>query len=252
MATLNTGNPVAVIAENLQPRTKLVVLSHLLWNTGQVLPLEEIVEVCHQKSVPVLVDGAQSVGCIPVNLSDSAVDFYAFTGHKWWCGPSGVGGLYINPTAFSSLNPTFIGWRGIEEQEGQPVGFKTDGSKFEVASSAYPLYDGLRGAIATHLEWGTSVARAAQICDLSAYFWQTLAKIEGVKCLNNQPPEAGLISFQLTGNLSHYPAVQLLEKRGFLLRTIAAPNCIRACVHYFTIPEEIEQLSQEIEQLLLT
>jgi L-cysteine/cystine lyase len=252
MATLNQGDPASVIAQNLQPRTKLVVLSHLLWNTGQVLPLEEIVTICHQKSVQVLVDGAQSVGCIPLKLSDSAVDFYAFTGHKWWCGPSGVGGLYISPRAFSSLKPTFIGWRGIYEEEAKPVGFKTDGSKFEVASSAYPLYDGLRGAIATHQEWGTPEQRAEQIKELSAYLWQNLAKIEGLKCLSNRPPDAGLISFQLTGNFSHYQAVQLLEKQGFFLRTIADPNCIRACVHYFTLREEIEQLRDEIQKLLLS
>ncbi len=249
--TLNEGDPVSVIAKHLQPQTKLVVLSHLLWNTGQVLPLEEIVTVCHQKSVPVLVDGAQSVGCIPLTLRDSAVDFYAFTGHKWLCGPSGVGGLYISPTALTNLNPTFIGWRGIEiADNGQPLNFKSDGSKFEVASSAYPLYDGLRGAIATHQEWGTPEKRAQQIRDLSAYLWQNLATMEGVKCLSNHAPDAGLISFQLTGNLSHNQAVHLLEKQGFLLRTIADPNCIRACVHYFTLPEEIEQLREELQKLL--
>jgi L-cysteine/cystine lyase len=249
MATLNQGDPISVITQNLQPKTKLVVLSHLLWNTGQVLPLEEIVDTCHQKSVRVLVDGAQSVGCIPLKLSDSAVDYYAFTGHKWLCGPVGVGGLYIKDLA--SLNPTFIGWRGIEiDSNGQPINYKNDASKFEVASSAYPLYDGLRGAIATHQEWGTAEKRSNQIVELSAYLWQKLAKIEGINCLSKKMPQAGLISFQLTGNLNHNQAVQLLEKEGFFLRTIADPDCLRACIHYFTLPEEVDRLIKAMQKIL--
>ncbi len=248
MATLNEGNPTSVIAANLRPKTRLVILSHLLWNTGQVLPLEEIVNICHQQSVQVLVDAAQSVGCLALDLSVSEVDFYAFTGHKWLCGPSGVGGLYISSQAFAQLNPTFIGWRGIHE--GQPAHWKSDGSKFEVASSPYPLYDGLRGAIATHQEWGIPQKRASQICELSAYLWEGLTKLENVKCLSNHPPDAGLVSFQINGNLNHDKAVQLLEKKGFLLRTLINPDCIRACVHYFTLPEEIDKLIDEINNLL--
>jgi len=256
METLNVGNPVTVIQENLKPNTKLVVLSHLLWNTGQVLPLAEIVEVCHNyqgnNSVQILVDAAQSVGCLPLNLTELGADFYAFTGHKWWCGPSGVGGLYIRPEAFSTINPTFIGWRGVKTDEnGQLISWKNDGSKFEVATSAYALYEGLRAAIATHIEWGNAGERYQKICELSKYLWELLSQIEGIKCLKNSAPEAGLVSFQvITGNGSHKKLVENLEKQGFLLRTIADPSCVRACVHYFTLPSEIEQLVTVIKTLI--
>jgi L-cysteine/cystine lyase len=75
MDTLNQGDPTAVIAQHLRPRTRLVVLSHVLWNTGQVLPVAEIVEVCRNystgtKSLRVLVDAAQSVGSLPLNLTE--------------------------------------------------------------------------------------------------------------------------------------------------------------------------------------
>jgi L-cysteine/cystine lyase len=248
METLNQGDPVAVIAENLTPKTRLVLLSHILWNTGQLLPLAEIVEVCHNYTqgeypVQVLVDAAQSVGALPLNLTELKADFYAFTGHKWLCGPVGVGGLYIRPEAFETIAPTFIGWRGINlDEKGQPSGWKSDGQRFEVATSAYPLYEGLKGAIATHKDWGTPAERYEQICHLSAYLWEGLSKIEGIKCLKKTPPEAGLISFQGNNNLSHTDLVKVLEKQGFMLRTIADPNCIRACVHYFTRPSEIEKL----------
>ncbi|MGB5975702.1 MAG: aminotransferase class V-fold PLP-dependent enzyme, partial [Nodosilinea sp.] len=99
--TVNGGDPAAVVAQHLQPNTRLLVISHIFWNTGQVLPLEEIVRVCRDRPTPVLtlVDAAQSAGALPLDLAHLGVDFYAFTGHKWWCGPAGLGGLYVRPEA---------------------------------------------------------------------------------------------------------------------------------------------------------
>jgi L-cysteine/cystine lyase len=255
MATLNQGNPTEVIAQHLQPRTRLVVLNHLLWNTGQILPLTEIVEVCRRYSkgtqlIRVLVDAAQSVGCLPLNLTELGADFYAFTGHKWLCGPEGLGGLYVRPDAFESISPTFIGWRGIATgKTGQPVGWKPDGRRFEVATSSYPLYAGLRAAIATHQQWGTPQERYEQICQLSEYLWQGLSQLDVVKCLKISPPQAGLVSFVLTNEQSHTHLVQSLEQQGFMLRTFLNPNCVRACVHYFTQQAEIDQLVEAIKRI---
>ncbi|HEY9674323.1 MAG TPA: aminotransferase class V-fold PLP-dependent enzyme [Waterburya sp.] len=253
LATLNQGNPSAVIAQHLRQNTRLVVLSHLLWNTGQVLPLREIVDACRSAStgsqvIRVLVDAAQSVGSLPLNLTELGADFYAFTGHKWWCGPEGIGGLYIRPDALESINPTFVGWRGIVlDATGKPIGWKSDAQRFEVATSAYPLYAGLRAAIATHQQWGTPQERYEQICQISESLWQRLSQVEFVRCLRTSPPQAGLVSFVLTNGQSHLRLVQVLEQRGFLLRTITDPNCVRACVHYFTQQEEVDQLVEAIK-----
>ncbi len=203
MATLNRGNPVEVIAGAVQPNTRLVILSHILWNTGQLLPLAEIVTACKSVNgnVKILVDAAQSVGSLPLNLIDEGVDFYAFTGHKWWCGPEGVGGLYVSQEAREDLHPTFIGWRGIVmDSTGHPVGWKPDGQQYEIATSAYPLYAGLREAIGLHSAWGTAQERYQRICELSAYLWQKLTQVEGVICLRESPPLSGLVSFQLANS----------------------------------------------------
>ncbi len=256
LATLNQGDPTAVIAQHLRPHTRLVVLSHLLWNTGQVLPLAEIVEVCRNSStggqvVRVLVDAAQSVGLLPLNLTQLGADFYAFTGHKWLCGPEGIGGLYVRPDALESLNPTFIGWRGIVTGEGgKPIGWKPDARRLEVATSAYPLYAGLREAIAIHQQWGTPQERYEQICRMSEYLWQRLSQLEAVRCLSDSPPKAGLVSFVLTNGQSHKQLVDSLEQQGFMLRSILNPDCARACVHYFTEQGEIDQLIEVIERLI--
>jgi len=248
MATLNEGNPTDVIAQSLQPTTRLVVLSHILWNTGQVLPLAEIVQLCHAqpKIVRVLVDAAQSVGMLPLNLTELEADFYAFTGHKWWCGPAGLGGLYVSPDAQASLSPTFIGWRGITvSSSGQPTGWMADGRKFEIATSDYTLYAGLKAAIAYHQQWGTATDRYHRILQLSHSLWQKLSELPHVTCLRNAPPESGLVSFTVEGQ-PHPAIVQALEQQNLLVRTILDPDCIRACVHYFTAEAEIEQLVEAI------
>ncbi|MGL5082830.1 MAG: aminotransferase class V-fold PLP-dependent enzyme [Microcoleaceae cyanobacterium] len=253
LETLNQGDPVQVIAAHLQPRTRLVVISHILWNTGQVLPLADIMGLCHdqpQGKVRVLVDAAQSVGVLPLNLVELNVDFYAFTGHKWLCGPEGLGGLYVSPEARLELSPTFIGWRGITiDKTGQPIDWKPDGQRYEIATSAYPLYAGLREAIALHHDWGTATARYHQICQLSGWLWQQLSQIPHVTCLRTAPPEAGLVSFQLINGISHSEAVRALETQGIYVRTILHPACIRACVHYFTEVFELERLVKAISDL---
>ncbi len=253
MATLNEGDPVTVVTEHLRPNTRLVILSHVLWNTGQVLPLAEITDAVHSyasanQPVRLLIDAAQSVGLLPLNLTEIGVDFYAFTGHKWWCGPEGVGGLYVRPNALESLHPTFIGWRGIIiNPSGQPEGWQPDARRYEVATSAYPLYAGLRAAISTHQQWGTQQQRYQQILNLSKYLWQRLAEIPEVIRLRKTPPQSGLVSFQLT-NQSHAKLVQFLENQGILVRTIRDPDCVRASIHYFTLESEIDHLVKAIQK----
>ena len=252
-ATLNTGDPVAVITAHLQPQTRLVVLSHVLWNTGQVLPLAEIAAGIHQYSdveqpIRILVDAAQSVGLLPLKLAELGIDFYAFTGHKWWCGPEGVGGLYIHPDALASLDPTFIGWRSLDYSQSD-LPLVNDARRYEVATSAYPLYAGLRSAIATHTAWGSPIDRATKIVSLATYLWESLQQVPGIKCLNNTAPRSGLVSFQVEAG-NHAKLVQSLESQHFYLRTIVDPDCIRACTHYFTTTDEIDELIQYLNKLI--
>ncbi|MCD8490347.1 MAG: aminotransferase class V-fold PLP-dependent enzyme [Desertifilum sp.] len=249
MATLNQGNPTDAIASAIQPQTRLIVISHIIWNTGQVLPLGEIVQACKaiNPSVRILVDAAQSVGSMPLNLTADGVDYYAFTGHKWLCGPEGVGGLYVHPDALEDLHPTFIGWRGIvSDASGSPIGWKPDSRRYEVATSAYPLWMGLQAAIALHQTWGTPQERYQQICHLSTTLWEKLQTLPQVRTLKTTPPASGLISFQLE-NQQHPQLVQFLEQQGIFIRTLKNPDCVRACVHYFTLPSELDRLIEGIQ-----
>jgi L-cysteine/cystine lyase len=225
----------------------------VLWNTGQVLPLTEIaaaIRLYSQASQPIriLVDAAQSVGLLPLNLSELGIDFYAFTGHKWWCGPEGVGGLYIHPEAIASLEPTFIGWRSLDySQPDLPI--MGDARRYEVATSAYPLYAGLRAAIATHQAAGSAVDRYTQIVSLATYLWENLQQLSGVICLSQKAPQSGLVSFQVATK-NHGKLVQDLEEQNFYLRTIVNPDCIRACTHYLTTTTEIDELIQCLSKMI--
>ncbi|MBN3887748.1 MAG: aminotransferase class V-fold PLP-dependent enzyme [Nostoc sp. JL31] len=249
-ATLNEGDPVEVIVQHLHPKTRLVILSHVFWNTGQVLPLDKIAEVCRNNHSFLLIDAAQSAGLLPLNLTELGVDFYAFTGHKWLCGPAGAGGLYVRPEARESLKPTFIGLNGIVvDSQSQPVNWLPDGRRYEVSTLAYPLYLGLKEAIAIHQQWGTSHERYEQICHNSEYLWRQLTALPNIKCLRTSPPESGIVSFQLENKQpqANLKLVKFLDSQRILTRTIADPSCIRVTVHYFTLESEIDLLIEAIQ-----
>ncbi|AKG24314.1 aminotransferase class V-fold PLP-dependent enzyme [Calothrix sp. 336/3] len=252
--TRNQGDPCAVIAQHLRPNTRLVAISHILWNTGQVLDIDKIAELCIENSseTRLLVDAAQSVGSLPLDFSNSRVDFYAFTGHKWLCSPAGIGGLYVRAAARESLRPTFIGWRGIiTDSHGQPQDWQPDGRRYEVATSDVTLYPALREAIAIHNQWGSTKERYQQILQKSAYLWQKLMKLPEIECLRDSPPESGLVSFRLQNTSStNQKLVQYLESQKIFTRTLANPNCIRACTHYFTLESEIDKLVETIQEFL--
>ncbi|MGD1938497.1 MAG: aminotransferase class V-fold PLP-dependent enzyme [Cyanophyceae cyanobacterium] len=250
------------IAAGLTPRTKLVVLSHIAWNTGAVFPLKEIVDHCHRNGKLVLADAAQTVGMLPLNLPETGVDFYAFTGHKWLCGPAGVGGLYVSPDI--KLRPTFIGWRSITfTATGSPAGYEATAKQYEVATSAYPLYVGLRTAIEQHRTWGTAEDRYHRICTLSVRTWEQLQEISGVHCLHPTPPTSGLISFQVgdrsdnstnspgTARKRHQHIADTLEQEhGILTRTLLNPSCIRICWHYLSTETDSDKFIDALRTLL--
>lgn len=256
---------LARIRSSLTPQTRLVCLSHVLWNTGLVLPLAQLVQICRdydssqsrQKSggqndrpLTLVIDAAQSVGMLPLHLDTLGVDVYGFTGHKWFCGPEGVGGAYIRPEALGWLQPLAQGWRGIDESPGQSFTPKAGARRFEIATSAYPLYGGLTTAIQHQNQLASPEERYDRILHLADRLWHTLHAIPQITCLQPQPPQSGLIAFQIAQGQSS-DVVQQLESKGFYLRTLTyPPGTIRACVHYLTLESEIDRLGDHLRQIL--
>jgi L-cysteine/cystine lyase len=232
-------DPVKAIADNLTSKTKLVVLSHVLWNTGRILPIKEIAALCRERGVPLLVDGAQSAGIMPVDVQALDIDFFAMTGHKWYCGPEGVSALYVRESMIPQVEATFVGWRGMNFEEG---GLVSDAAKFEIATAPFPLLAGLREAIALHNEWAPMAERYAQVRSNVTYLREQLAKIPGAK-LAYDGELAGLVAFSIEGKRPK-DIVRKAEAERVMLRTIPYPDAVRASIHYLTNRRELDRLAE--------
>ncbi|HEV7672587.1 MAG TPA: aminotransferase class V-fold PLP-dependent enzyme [Thermoanaerobaculia bacterium] len=236
------------LAGQLLPDTRLVVVSHVLWDTGRVLPIAEIAGLCRgQDRARLLVDGAQAAGAMPLSLAALGADYYAFPGHKWCCGPEGVGALYVAPEAFEDLDPTFIGPRSLlyDPATGAPAGFRRDARRFETSTSPVALFAGLRAALELHGRWGDREARWRRIRSLGDLLWQRLGELPPAlfERLQTDRPEAGLVFFRLRGREQEQGSlVRFLEGRGILIRTMPHLRCLRASVHYLTLASDVEAL----------
>ena len=240
------------IAQTISPRTRLVVLSHLLWNTGQVMPIAAVAHQLnqHPQQPFLLVDAAQSFGQIPVEEAAAASDIYAFTGHKWACGPEGLGGVALSERVLADAAPTVIGWRSLRDESKADLNggdlFHHDSRRFEVATSCVPLMAGLRCSLQLLDNEGSAQQRWDRIRNLSSDLWQALQELEGVTPLLEAPPASGLVSFQINGEVSPAEHVKLLGAQGLWIRDLADPSCLRACTHVMTTPAELKKLEQTI------
>lgn len=224
-------------------KPRMFMLSHVLWNTGRVLPLEKIVELCKAKGIRVLVDGAQSVGVLPLNIPATKADYYAFTGHKWLCGPEGLGALYVSAEAIDTLEPTYVGWRSVVfDTSGNPCGFLPGAARFEVATAPFPLMSGLQEAIKVHRKLGSAAERYECILKNAEVLRKALQEKSGIQLLDPLAASS-LVSFKMDG-AKHAQIVKSLEEQNVILRTIPHPDCIRASVHYFS--------AQDVSRLLQT
>ena len=240
------------LEQSLTPSTRLVVLSHLLWNTGQIMPIAAVAErlAQHPRAPYLLVDAAQSFGQIPVQEAAAAADIYAFTGHKWACGPEGLGGVALSERVLAEGQPTVIGWRSLQDESKADLSsadpFHHDSRRFEVATSCVPLMAGLRCSLDLLDQEGSAEARLVQIRQRSGDLWSALEPLPGVRPLLEAPPASGLVSFQLSHDAAPAEVVQQLGQQGLWIRDLADPRCLRACTHVSTTEAEINDLTAAI------
>jgi len=235
------------LEQRLRPATRLVVLSHLLWNTGQVMPIASIAGrlASHLRQPWLLVDGAQSLGCIPLAEAAAAADIYACTGHKWCCGPEGLGAVALSERVLHEARPTLIGWRSLSQENQGESGFHGDSRRFEVATSCLPLAAGLEQSLLLLEAQGSAAERLATISQASQRLWLGLQQIPEVVTLLEVPPPAGLVSFQLAGSVPE-AVVKRLGERRIWIRSLDDPPCLRACTHISTTAAEIDSLLEAL------
>jgi L-cysteine/cystine lyase len=249
------------LEQALEPNIRLVVLSHLLWNTGQLLPIERVAERLsqHPNRPWLLVDGAQSLGSVPVAAAASAADIYACTGHKWCCGPEGLGVVALSDRLLAEAQPTLIGWRSlVSEQLSGPSAapaappFHGDGRRFEVATSCMPLFAGLDCSLQLLEAEGSAEKRLERIRGKAGQLWQGLRLLPGVEPLLAVAPPAGLVSFRLRGPdgemIEPEAIVNDLGEQAIWLRSLPDPACVRACTHLTTTEDEVERLLEALRR----
>ncbi len=237
------------VEASLTPKTRLVALSHVDWTSGEVLPLEGICALARERNVLTLVDGAQSVGNIPVNVPATGADMYAFTGHKWLLGPEGMGALYVRRGL--PVHSPNVGYLSLPD----PSAFDATGGydlhpgarRFEASTMSPALAAGFAAAAEAAHERGEAVpegirARADHLTDL-------LSDLPRVTLRSPRPAQSGLVSFEVEGMASKEVAERLLEQR-FVVRFIPNPNSyVRASTHLFNTEEELGALARAVGEL---
>ena len=249
---------LSAIEQQLTSRTRLVVLSHLLWNTGQQMPIAAVAARLQQHPAQpyLLVDAAQSIGQIPVAEAAQAADIYAFTGHKWACGPEGLGGVALSERMLTEAQPTLIGWRSLQDETravaDDPDPFHHDSRRFEVATSCVPLMAGLRCSLDLLDQEGSDGDRLERIRTLSKQLWEELRSIRGISPLLEGHPPAGLVSFQMHPEATRATPSEVVKALGteqIWIRDLADPICLRACTHICTNHGDMAQLIDQIRTL---
>jgi L-cysteine/cystine lyase len=221
-----TADALEIVLAQVTPRTRLVALSHVLWTTGQVMPVHEVKAAT---GLPVLIDGAQSVGAIPVELGE--LDFYTVSAQKWPCGPEPTGALYVRePEALRVALPTSWSHKTIEpDGTFEP----RDGAKrFDFGWIAAPLLAGLSAALDCRPEWGFE--RAAE---MAARCRAALAERFDVVTERGQ---AGLISFRAPRDGPE--DARRAYDAGVIIRDLGDTGWLRASCGWWTNEEDIERL----------
>lgn len=186
------------IAALITADTRLVVVTHASNVTGAIQPIEAIAAECHQRNVPLLVDGAQTAGCLPVDLEASEIDLFACGGHKGMLGPLGTGLLYIRPGLDAELQPLSQGGTGTDSFEDvQPDSMP---ERYESGNLNVPALAGL-GAAAEFLEKHAVAAihnHSMQHCSRILAELDTMA---GIRCFGPRGPQnrVAVVSFQASG-----------------------------------------------------
>jgi L-cysteine/cystine lyase len=215
-----------VLRREVTPRTRLLALSHVCWMTGNRFPVEELAEAT---GLPVLVDGAQSVGAIPV--AASRVDYYAFSCQKWLCGPDSTGGLAVRePDSLQVAAPSYL-----SQERYEPTGAFTPqpgATRYDPGWTPVPSLAGLYAALELAPEW--HFERAADTARRTRELLAERAEIV------TEPGQGTLVTFRADGDTKEL--VRRLYDQGVVVRDIPGLGWIRVSCGWWTSDEDLERL----------
>ncbi len=252
---IDTHNSLKSIRENLSQNTKAIVLSHIFYETGNTIHnLQEVLNMLREKNIISIIDGAQAVGAIKVNLKELNPDFYAAPGHKWSSGPYGTGFLYVNEILFSKRPPwpSIVGFNSAlfsNKDRLYDFNFKwrpnENASLFEFGGLNSSIFKGLGASI----DFITSSLKQFNIYNrihqLTAYLIERLNQNPNI-IVHTSKNHAGLVSWQHKNIHAHALVNKLWEEKKIAIREIQGLNLSRASIHFFNTKEEIDFLLSQL------
>ena len=235
-------------------KTRLITLTHVSNVLGTINPVKEIIEFAHLHNIPVLIDGAQGVSHVQVDVQELDCDFYCFSGHKMYA-PMGIGVMYGKEKYLEELPPYQFGGEMIKEVHLDHTTFNDLPFKFEAGTPNVEGVLGLQAAVSYLTSLGMAeIARYEH--DLLEYATGKLSGIEGMKFFGTSPQKASVISF-LIGDIHPYDAGMIIDKMGIAVRTghhcaqpliefLGIPGTVRASFSFYNTFEEIDRLEEAI------
>lgn len=231
-------------------RTRIVAVTHVSNVLGTINPVREIIRRAHERGIPVLIDGAQSIPHLPVNVQELDADFYAFSGHKIY-GPTGMGVLYGKEKWLEKIPPYQGGGEMIKKVTFEKTTFNELPFKFEAGTPDYIGSTALAEAL-NYVQHIGMDAIAAHEQELLEYATSRLKEVEGIRFIGEAEKKSGLVSF-LVGDIHPYDLGTILDRLGIAVRTghhCAAPvmeafgieGTVRASFGIYNTKEEIDVL----------
>ncbi|HET9920478.1 MAG TPA: aminotransferase class V-fold PLP-dependent enzyme, partial [Ktedonobacteraceae bacterium] len=230
-------------------RTRLIVLSHVDWMTGAVLDVGAVAALGRERDIPVLVDGAQSAGAIPIDVKALDVDFYAIPMQKWLCGPDGTGGLYVSNEALNSVTCTYVGYFSAKHEENIEWELADTAQRFELGGRQTAAVAGQAAALKWMAETIGMDWIYKRISDLNAYTCDALQTIPGVSLLTPQPGASGLVAFTFDNHDDTEVVTQLAEKHNISIRNIHSNHALRVSTGFYNTEEDIDKLVQALRAM---
>lgn len=239
-------------------RTRIVACNHVSNTLGTVNPVEEITAIAHRHGVPVLIDGAQAVAHMAVDVQQIGCDFYCFSGHKMY-GPMGVGVMYGREELLNELPPYQGGGEMIQDVTFERTTYNELPFKFEAGTPSVGDVLGLGAAIDFMIQEGIENISRHE-AELLEYATQRLLEIPHLRIYGTAPHKAGVISF-LVGDSSSYDVGTLLDKVGVAVRTghhctqpimdrYGISGTVRASFACYTTKDDIDALIAGLNKVL--
>jgi len=248
----NGGFEFSDLKKILDEKTKLVALSHGLYNSGLILPVKEIGKELQKENVPYFLDTAQTVGCIgEFDFADTGCDFMSFNGSKWLCGPMGTGVFYCKRESSDLLEPSNIGGETAETNENGELTYKGLPDRFQAGFRNYVGLAGMESSVTFLQNLGWNNIRN-HIISLSNLFIDEIGKIPESKvfCPEDESERTSIVSFEIAKQ-DPEKIVSELAQKGIIIakREIYEKPVLRISPHIYNTKDEILNLTEELKKL---